>query len=123
MATQKNASSIVKGIEGNSLTFGPQGEVQHVTEVVNRSTLLAGCQVFEKKFDKNLTAWYSGGLTLENLAEEVVTLASTLALRSREVDPGCEERPSAFARPDICLLHNFHIGTELHACDGRSDCV
>ena len=79
MATQKNASSIVKGIEGKSLTFGPQGEVQHVTEVVNGSTLLAGCQVFDKKFDRNFAAWHSSGLTLENLAEEVVTLASTLA--------------------------------------------
>ena len=26
--------------------FGPQGEVQHVTEVANGSTLLAACQVF-----------------------------------------------------------------------------
>ena len=48
VATQKNASSIVKGIDGESLTFGPQGEVQHVTEVVNGSTLLVGCQVFER---------------------------------------------------------------------------
>ena len=79
MATQKNESSIVKGIQNKSLAFGPQGEVQHVTEVVNGSTLLAGCQVSEKKFDRNFTAWYSGGLTLENLAEEVVALASTLA--------------------------------------------
>ena len=50
-----------------------------MTEVVNLSTLLAACQVFEKKFDRNFTAWYSGGLTLENFTEEVVTLASTLA--------------------------------------------
>ena len=45
VATQKNASATVSGIVGKSLTFGRQGDVQHVTEVVNGSTLLAGCEV------------------------------------------------------------------------------
>ena len=59
-----------------------------MTEVVNRSTLLAGCQVFDKKFDRNFAAWHSSGLTLENLAEEVVTLASTLASTLANCDVG-----------------------------------
>ena len=39
---------------------------------------LAGYEVVEKEFDRNSAAWYSCGLTLENLAQTVVTLASTL---------------------------------------------
>ena len=68
---QKNASATVSGIVGKSLTFGRQGDRQHVTEVVR-------CEVFVKEFDRNFAAWSSGGLTLGNLAEKV-TLASTVA--------------------------------------------
>ena len=79
MATQKNASSTVNGIVGESLTFRGPGDVQHVTEVVNGPTLLAWCEVFEREFGRNFAEWHSGGLTLANLAEKVVTLASTVA--------------------------------------------
>ena len=78
MATQKNASSTVNGIVGKSLTFRGPGDVQHVTEVVNGSTLIAWCDFLEKEFDRNFAQWHSGGLTLEKLSETVVTLASTL---------------------------------------------
>ena len=79
VATQKNASSTVNGIVGKSLTFRGPGDVQHVTEVVNGLTLLAWCEVFEREFGRNFAEWHSGGLTLGNLAEKVVTLASTVA--------------------------------------------
>ena len=86
----------------------PQGEVQHVTGVVNGSTLL-------------VVLWRThAGEPRGRGCDSCVDFG---ALRSREVDAGFEERPSTFAQPDICLLHNLHIGTELHACDGRSDCV
>jgi len=98
--------------------------VQHVTEVVNGSTLLAVREIFEKEFDRNFAAWCSGGLTLWNLAEKVVTLASTVAFC--EVGRGTQAVRKALPvllgqifRP----LHNFQVGTELHARDGRSDRV
>ena len=55
-----------------------QGDVQHGTKVVNYLTLLVGCEVFEKEFDRKFAVWYSGGLTMETRAVTVVTLASTL---------------------------------------------
>jgi len=80
VATQKNPSSTVSGIVGKSVTVGTgrQGGVNHVTEVVNGPTLLAGYEAFEREFDRSFAAWYSGGLTLETLAERVVDLASSL---------------------------------------------
>ena len=49
-----------------------------MTKVVNYFTLLVGCEVFEKEFDRNFAVWYSGGLTMETRAVTAVTLASTL---------------------------------------------
>ena len=54
-----------------------QGDVQHVTEVVNYLTLLWSVS-FREEFVRNFAAWYSGGLMLETRAKTVVTLASTL---------------------------------------------
>ena len=78
MATQKNASSNINEIVGESLTFRGPGDVQHVTEVVNGPTLLAWCEVFEREFGRNFAEWHSGGLTLQKKSETVVTLASTV---------------------------------------------
>ena len=55
-----------------------QGDVQHVTEVVNYLTLLVGREFLEKEFVGKFTAWYSGGLMLETRPKTVVTLVSTL---------------------------------------------
>ena len=62
---------------GKTLVQG-QDDIQHVTEVVNYLTLLVGREVFREGVRWEVSAWYSGGLTLETRAKTVVTLASTL---------------------------------------------
>ena len=61
---------------------------------------------------------------LENLAKEVVTLASTLApCEVGRWTQAARKGVPFLLDQNICPLHNFHVGTELHARDGRSDCV
>ena len=98
-------------------------EIQHVTEVVKGSTLLAVCQTSKEvrqKFCCEVLWRTHAGKPRGRGCDYCVDFG---ALRNQELDPSCEERPSTFARPDIYLLHNFQVGTELHARDGRSDCV
>ena len=113
VATQKNASSTINGMVGKRPHVSrPRRRAACGPKLSTGRLSLRGV-----RFSRGSSAGIllSGTLAvspLEKLSETVVTLASTLStLRSREVDPRCEEHPSRVARPDLRLLRHFQIGT------------